>query len=139
MDWFCTFTFAVPPHPESATKKFNYWLNELNKELYGKAYKKFPEKGVYWVLALEYHKSGVLHFHALLGDIKDLNTSVLRLKYMDLWKELAGFCKIEKIENDDLVRNYISKYTSKGGEIDLSENMRNYAVQVTTCLQAPRL
>ena len=72
--WFCTLTFRVPPHPEAADKKFRYWIHRLNCALHGKRYPK-KGQGIYWVLALEYHRSEAIHFHALLADTQDLNVT----------------------------------------------------------------
>jgi hypothetical protein len=142
-DWFCTFTFrdkplqpgervAVRPrwHAEAADKLFRLWVGELNRSLYGRRWYLHPEAGVYWVRALEWQKREVLHYHALLGDVTDLNSSAKRLYWMDRWNELAGFAKIEVPRKRGFVAAYVSKYVAKGGEIDVSANLRSYAVQI---------
>lgn len=124
--WFCTFTFAKPPHPEQAVKKFRHFINTINRELYGPRAVKHG-RSIYWANALEYHKSGVIHFHALLGDISDLNNSMLRFNAMKLWEEIAGYARILPIDDKlEAVTNYVSKYVVKGGEIDLSENLAEF-------------
>ena len=127
--WFCTLTFRVPPHPEAADKKFRYWIHRLNCALYGKRYKKRGQ-GIYWVLALEYHRSEAIHFHALLADTEDLNVRLSRAQAKRLWDELAGFARINGINEQHLaVTNYISKYVTKGGELTVSDTLKSYAVQ----------
>jgi hypothetical protein len=124
--WFCTFTFKNPPHPESANKKFRLWINRLNRGLYGcRAQKK--GQSVYWVLALEYHKSGVIHFHALLSNEVDLNETCSRFEAMERWEKIAGIARIYPIdEHLEKVTSYVSKYVLKGGEISFSDNLADF-------------
>lgn len=115
--WFATLTFRTPPHPEQAIKKFSQWIHYLNRSLYGRRYYK-KTKEIAWVLALEHHKSGVIHFHALLMDKSDLNESLSRQDANDKWVELAGWARIVKIDDKvETVTNYITKYVMKNGEI----------------------
>jgi hypothetical protein len=44
----------------------------------------------------------------------------------DLWNELSGFAKIE-LPRSGAVISYCTKYTIKGGEIDLSRNLSSYS------------
>jgi len=127
--WFCTFTFKTSPHPEAAFKTFRHFINLINRKLYGSRAQK---KGlsVHWALALEYHKSGVIHFHALIGDNVDLNERFSRIEASNIWRELAGFNLIDPIDDKLLaVTNYVSKYISKGGEIELSDNLNDFKLQ----------
>jgi hypothetical protein len=41
----------------------------------------------------------------------------------EMWNELAGFARIEKIDVLEAVERYVSKYVIKGGEIDLGGPM----------------
>jgi len=46
---------------------------------------------------------------------------------MDHWHaldELAGFARIVAVGNNEAVSNYVTKYVTKGGEVDLSGNLR---------------
>ena len=132
MQWFSTFTFKEDVHPERATKLFRLFVRKLNRHLYGNHFERKGQQGVFWVLAWEYQKRGVLHFHSLLGDVEDLNIRARRLHWMDQWEALgppAGFARIEKIESQDAVRNYVTKYVTKGGQIDLSLSLRSFAQQ----------
>jgi hypothetical protein len=40
-----------------------------------------------------------------------------------LWYSLAGISKIEVPRSIDAVKNYVSKYVVKGGEVDFSSNL----------------
>ena len=127
--WFCTLTFREPPHPEAADKRFRYFVHRLNCWRHGKRYQKH-HKGLYWVLALEYHRSEAIHFHALLGDTEDLNVRLKRSEAKDLWYDLAGFARIDGIKEQRLaVTEYVSKYITKGGELTVSDTLEHYALQ----------
>lgn len=132
MQWFCTFTFTDSVHPERAGKLFRLLVRRLNRHLYGSHHERRGLQGVFWVLASEYQKRGVLHFHALIGDVTDLNARARRLDWMDRWLELgppAGYARIEAIDSQDAVRAYTTKYVTKGGQIDLSASLRGFAQQ----------
>jgi hypothetical protein len=128
MHWFCTLTFRNSVHPERAVKVFRLWVNEINRSLYGKRWAQRGQ-GIYWFLAWEYQKRGVLHFHALLGDTENLNDRARRLTWMDRWFELAGIARIEDIKNRAAIDRYVSKYVVKGGQIDSSETLKSFAQQ----------
>lgn len=132
MQWFATFTFTDKVHPERAVKLFRRLIRLLNRRLYGSHYERKGKAGVFYVLAWEYQKRGVLHFHALIGDVEDLNARVRRLDFMDIWHGFgppAGIARILPIDNQDGVRNYVCKYVAKGGQIDLSSSLRSFAQQ----------
>ena len=121
--WFVTLTFADPPHPEAAEKKFRLWVNRLNDRIYGKNWRR-RTSGIYWCKALEYTKAGVIHFHALCGDVEPLYDKMQRQDAAKLWWPLGGIAKIDPIDNRDIaVLNYVSKYTIKGGELDFPDHM----------------
>jgi len=134
-NWFFTGTFRNSVHPEAAGKRYRRFINNLNRSLYGRRWMKQPGGGVYWVVAWERQQRDVLHLHALIGDVEDLNNRARRLFWMDYWKQLAGFACIEPIVDDQAVSRYVCKYVAKGGEIDLSSNLNAYAEQ----LKAPRM
>jgi hypothetical protein len=113
-EWFATFTFREPVHPEAADKKFRVLISQANRVLYGHRWHKKGE-GIRWVRALEYQKCDVIHYHALMAGVQDLR----RLTWMDKWYDMAGIARIEKIDAKDAVVRYVSKYVVKGGEIDL--------------------
>jgi hypothetical protein len=134
MQWFCTLTFTEDVHPERAAKLFRLFVRRLNRQLYGAHFERRGLEGIFWVLAWEYQKRGVLHFHALLGDVEDLNTRARRLDWMDQWHGFgspAGIARIEAIDSQDAVRDYVTKYVTKGGQIDLSRSLRSFAQQHT--------
>lgn len=127
-DLFGSFTFRDDPHPEAADKRFRVFISTLNRQLYGRRWYKRGE-GVTFCVAMERQERGVVHFHALLKSaelVELLRSSWLQVEghcqndVMELWNQLAGFARIEPIESSELVRNYVSKYCTKGGgEIEL--------------------
>ena len=134
-DWFGTFTSRDIIHPEQMNKRFRFFVYEMNCELYphrlriranGRRDLRLKrDEGVYWCRAMEWQRRGVIHYHALLGGVGNLR----RLSYMDRWKELAGFAKIQPPHGDEAVRRYVAKYVTKGsglGEIDLGGALARY-------------
>jgi len=114
-EWFATLTFRDIVHPEAADKSFRYFVSKLNRQLYGPRWYKKAHGGIPWVRALEYQRRGVIHFHAMFADVE----GVRRLSWMDEWDEIAGFARIEAINDKWAVRRYITKYVLKDGNIEL--------------------
>lgn len=114
LDWFATFTFREPVHPEQANRRYRRFIRTLNENRFGK---RFQEKGlgVYHINALEWQKREVLHFHSLIGGgLQDLD----RFYWMELWNRDNGFSRIYPYQPDG-APGYVSKYVVKGGEIDI--------------------
>lgn len=131
-EMFLTLTFRKPPHPEAAYKKFRFFITRVNRELYGRNWYK-KKVGVYWTIALEYHKSGVIHFHALLGDTSFIHERFERSSVKNLWFDIAGFARVSNIPDTGdgqraAILGYISKYVAKGGLIDVSDNLKEFSV-----------
>lgn len=121
--WFATLTFETNVHPEAALKRWRFYTNQLNRSLYGRRWQKKEHGGIYWILGIERQRRGVIHFHALIGAVDDLNKIASRLFWMDYWNELAGFARIEAIRSDDAVLRYVTKYVVKDGDIEFSRNL----------------
>lgn len=134
--WFCTLTFRPQfegarggVHPEKGNKAFRLLLSTINRELYGTRWYKRRladgrmHDGLVWALGTELHKSGRIHFHALLAcQERDLNELARRLTWMDWWHEHFGIARIEPPRSQDDICGYVSKYVAKDGEVDLSAN-----------------
>lgn len=114
-DWYLTLTFREEVHPEQADRRYNRFLRQINESLFGR---RFREKGqgIYHVRAIEYQRRGVLHFHSLMGGGV---WKLRRLSYMDLWYSENGIARIEPYNPNLGARSYLSKYVSKGGEVDI--------------------
>jgi hypothetical protein len=123
VQWFCTMTFRNTVGLESGAKWWRRWINELNCHVYGKNWRRRGEAGVYWIRADEFQKRGALHYHALVGTPSDINDDASRMHFKEVWFAMAGICRIEAIRDAELVRRYVSKYVTKGGDIELSDSL----------------
>lgn len=132
--WTGTFTFApgresvrAGVHPESADKAFRFFVSSLNREIWGPRWAKKPHGGIIWARGQEYHKSGRIHHHAVFaGPTFDLNSEIRRLTWMDWWYRHFGIARLERPRSQNDVSGYVSKYVTKGGEVDLSANFGRY-------------
>ena len=128
--WFVTLTFKDRVHPEAARKRYGRWIDYVNRQAYGSRYRK-RTKGVFWALASEPQRRGVLHFHALVGDVEDLNNRVSRADARNRWYAIEGIGRVDPIINRlGAVTNYVSKYVAKGGDIELSESLTEFRSQL---------
>lgn len=114
-DWFVTLTFRKGyVHPEVAHKAWKLFVHWLNRTQFGNRYYKRTE-GVRWARALEYQRRGVIHFHALVGDVANVG----RLTMMDKWWDAYGIARIYPYDPQLGAAHYLAKYIAKDGEIDL--------------------
>lgn len=122
-EWFVTLTFTDDTHPERALKLFRRWRSQINQEIYGRYWYRKEPFGVTWIVAVERQKSRRVHLHALMAGVGDTR----RLTWMDNWSDLdnlAGFPRIEPVANKGAVSRYVTKYVTKSGELEFSENLR---------------
>ena len=128
-DWqlFATFTFKEETHPESAVKAFRHWACEMDKSNgYRHRSRTTYNRRCTWARGLEWQKRGVLHFHALIGNLPYERTSqAQRLLLSAQWLGMGntGFAKVDAFDGRGEAGAYIAKYCAKGGEIDLSPNL----------------
>lgn len=137
-EWYATLTFARSVHPEIANKAFMRWIHAMNLELFGKNYRKRKNRGVRWIRGKEHQARNVIHYHCLMsGGVYKLR----RLSWMDYWCDgfpVAsetesgyrgytqhfpggnGYARIVPYDVRKGAGYYISKYLTKGGEIDFS-------------------
>lgn len=114
-------------HPEHAHKTFRYYVAVLNRKLYGPRWHK-QGKGIAYAYAAEQQSRDVIHFHCLLSSplLNELHRAGwyrqpdgrMAHEMNELWNQMAGFARIEPVDAQDAVQRYVSKYVSKGGEID---------------------
>jgi hypothetical protein len=130
--WFATLTFAPRHeraaagggvHPEKADKAYRWWCARINESLYGKRWMRVPHGGVVWARGQEFHRSGAIHFHAVLAAPDcDLNERASRYHWHELWYREFGRNQIEQPQSQTDVCGYVSKYVTKDGEVDFSQN-----------------
>jgi hypothetical protein len=124
--WFATFTFKDETHPEAADKVFRHWVNKLNEANgYRQRSQSTYARRCIWARGLEWQKRGVIHFHAVVGNLPlSTHTRSSCDAWASLWLELGntGFAKIVLVQDEGSL-SYVSKYCAKGGEIDVSPNL----------------
>ncbi len=109
-------------HLEAADKAYRWWLTEINKRLYGRHWQR-GDGGLVWARGQEFHKSGRVHFHAVLAAPDgDLNRLASRYHWHELWHREFGRNQIEPPVSQADVSRYVSKYVAKDGEVDFSSN-----------------
>lgn len=122
--WFGTFTYKDPIHPEAADKQFRFWTRLLDSAhgVTRKAPVTAPDR-VMWTRGLEWQKRGVLHYHALIRSVPwPLQCQQHRDWSEKQWFEIAnGFAMIKPATSEDVL-SYVTKYSAKGGEVDFSPN-----------------
>lgn len=136
--WFGTFTYKDPIHPEAADKQFRFWTR-VNDDRFGVS-KRAPAVAadrLMWIRGLEWQKRGVLHYHALLRNVPPhLHCRAERRAAAHLWLEISGgFARIDPVHSSDAI-SYVAKYSAKGGEVDFS---RNFELPDGTRSRAPLL
>jgi hypothetical protein len=138
-DIYMTFTFVDYIHPVSARRLFDRFIRKLNARYYGTHFRR-KHVGFSYVVATEMQKRGVVHFHALLrGDrtfiqrgassySRQFQTDIARAQLISscssIWAtqvspNICGFSDVAWYDPKRAASGYISKYVSKGGELDL--------------------
>lgn len=116
-EYFITLTFDIKDNytHEKAIDLLKKWLNNQKKQ----------NPDMSYILVPEFHKSGRLHFHGLVGKVpkwkfqRAINAKtgkrmrVNNLQIYNLVNYKLGFTTISKIHNHEAVTNYISKYATK--------------------------
>jgi len=124
-DLYLTLTFKEEIHPEQASKRYHRFIRKVNESLWGRRYRE-QGRGIYWIRALEWQKRGVLHFHCLIGGGA---WKLLRIGVTNLWENDKKYKTSMYGENGKAwverynpllgAKNYLAKYISKGGELDI--------------------
>lgn len=118
-EYFITLTFSDQEIGEyshdRAVELLVKWINN----------QKHQNKNMSYILVPEFHKSGRLHFHGLVGNVpkwklkkainaktgKSMKVNNTQIYNLDNYK--LGFTTISKIKDKEKVTNYISKYATK--------------------------
>lgn len=110
-------------HPEAADKAFRIFISKINRELYGNTWGKRWHRGLQWARGQEFHKDGRLHFHAVIAAPQNDLWHITRIsKWHNWWLQEFGFNRLERPKSQEQIAAYVSKYVSKGGEVDFSPN-----------------
>lgn len=143
--WFVTLTFKPKHegprggvHPEKADKAFRLLASCINRECFGKNWHRRPHGGVVWARGQEFHRSGAIHFHAVMAaPAVDLNSLTRRMDWVDWWWREFGIARIEPPQSQQDVCDYVSKYVVKDGEVDFSPNFGRYVAPALVFSDAP--
>ncbi len=127
---FWTLTFRVSKsgrnggvHGEAADKAFRYFVSCINREAYGPKWSTRWHGGIQWARGQEFHRDGRLHFHAVAAAATDdLNRVINRYDWHEFWYREFGRNRIEQPRSQADITGYVSKYVTKGGEVDFSRN-----------------
>ncbi|MDQ1093161.1 hypothetical protein QE400_002574 [Xanthomonas sacchari] len=110
-------------HAEAADKAFRFFVSSINRSLYGARWSARPHGGLQWARGQEFHRDGRLHFHAVAAAPNDdLNRLINRYEWHEFWYREFGRNKIEAPRSQSDITGYVSKYVTKGGEVDFSKN-----------------
>lgn len=110
-------------HAEAADKSFRFFVSSINRELYGANWGKRWHRGIQWARGQEFHRDGRLHFHAVAAAPDgDLNRLMSRYRWHEFWYREFGRNRLEAPRSLADVAGYVSKYVTKGGEVDFSLN-----------------
>jgi hypothetical protein len=124
--WDCFLTLTDPglSHPEAMYKRTRYYMNTINRFLYGRNFYKRGQ-GIEHVIGLERQKRGSVHSHSLIRfpdhDISDRNQFNI-IDWNQRANDLGGWAKLERPRDSKQTVDYVTKYVCKGGEIYISEN-----------------
>lgn len=128
-EYFITLTFDFRKVGEYTHEKaidmLKKWINN----------QKHQNKDMTYLLVPEFHKSGRLHFHGLIANVPKWKFTEARTPSGRLIKENGlqiynldnynlGFTTISKIQDQEKVSNYISKYATK--ELITLKNKKRY-------------
>lgn len=124
-DWksFITLTFERERFPDVAKSLFRWWVKVNNQYVFGKRYtRKVGHSYFSYLCGMEYQKREVVHFHVLVD--KPIHYSVTH----NAWGDRCGFAWIDgKLKDKQSVIDYVCKYVTKGGEIDIYQAKKDYA------------
>ena len=110
-------------HPEAADKAFRFFISSINRDLYGNTWGKRWHRGLQWARGQEFHKDGRLHFHAVIAAPQNDLWHITRIsRWHAWWLRENGFNRLERPRSQADIARYVSKYVTKGGEVDFSRN-----------------
>lgn len=113
-EWFVTLTFSpekVDRYDYAAcSKKLSVWLNNMRKG---------AGENLKYIVVPERHKDGAFHFHGLFAGCGALqivdsgHVTKSGQKVYNIGRYRFGFTTATKVDNNEAVTKYITKYTTK--------------------------
>jgi hypothetical protein len=112
---FLTFTFdpkrwqSISPH--KAMGLFRWWLQEVNRDLGGKNYKRMCKHSlVSYAVGVDYHSSGDVHLHAVVDGWFDYSLA------HKAWQARCGFLGIDQVTDPVGSLRHVLKYIRKADD-----------------------
>lgn len=105
-DAWCTLTFRRSVGPQAADAAWADFMRWIRHKQGHRAE---------WFRVTETHRSGAIHFHALLGRCSGLR----RLSALDYWRHRYGFGQVLPYDSRLGAPYYISKYVCKSADAEL--------------------
>lgn len=123
-DVFLTLTDPGLSHPEHMYKRWRYFENSVNRNLYGNNFKRRGQ-GIETVVGLERQTRGSVHAHGLirLPDHDAKNPTQFSWRHWQKFaSELGGWARLDIPRHHDAVVDYVTKYVCKDGDLILGPN-----------------
>lgn len=132
-DLFVTLTSEKQTHPEAMLKRFRYCMMHVERHIYGRR-REPGGHSLQWVVGIERTKQGWPHSHAVVrfplispGPLPPgvaLPRDIFDLSYWQPWMtDTGGFAWLEIPRSQQAVVNYVSKYVTKDGDLELSRSL----------------
>lgn len=120
---FITLTFERERFPDVAKSLFRWWVRINNEYVFGKRYtRKVGHSYFSYMCGMEYQKREVVHFHVLVD--KPIHYAITH----NAWGDRCGFAWIDgKLKDKQSVIDYVCKYVTKGGEVDIYQAKKDYS------------
>ncbi len=112
--WFVSLTFKDIVTVDQLDHQWRYLVQRLNANLFGNHYTRITGHSYFaYAMGIEAQKRGALHAHILID--RNINLTLLH----SIWNRMAGFAWVKPVIDQDGAIGYISKYVTKGGELEL--------------------
>ena len=127
---FVTLTSEKQTHPEAMSKRFRYCMKHVEEHVYGRR-REPAGHTLQWVVGQERTKQGWPHCHAVVRfpNVPEAGSdyvpqNIFDLGYWQKWMtDTGGFAWLELPKSQQACVNYVSKYISKGGDLELSRSL----------------
>lgn len=111
-DWFCTFTFDPKRFDSKDFNKCYRYMNNWTRHA-----RERHSKHLLYLIVPELHKSGAIHFHALIknfeGQFKPSGVFQNGREVYNIKHWHFGFSTAVRIDNQEAVSRYVRKYITK--------------------------
>lgn len=110
---FLTLTSREEVFTDTLLRRHGYLLRKINKEVFGNNWSRRGE-GISYLVGAEPQKRGVLHLHSIWDA-----SYVPYEQVHSIWNRISGHAWIEPVTATTGVAYYVTKYSVKGGVVDV--------------------